>query len=427
MVMQSEPHRLVSPFSTYLKWVSTLLLLCLALTAAINVLVDPYAVFGSSRHDGFNTIKPFAVGRGRMSKPYEVLRARPAGLIIGNSRPEMGIDPTHACWPDAARPLYNMALPGLAFYKQVRYAQHAFAAGQVNTLLVAVDFYDFVEARGDSTDPTRWPPVAADELPLLVDANAARRGGFTLEHLLDLGRSAFSLSALAHSAMTVQGQANPYASTRSVLGFNHAEGVYQGIIDREGQRVLFEQKNRAVMQNFTREEWTLAQGGVDWNTSFEALSRLLEQANAQDIAVTVFINPYHAHYLVSIDVAGLWDLFEQWKRQLLDITTKAAVPLWDFAAFNRYSTESPGAVASRGEALEWFHEPAHYRQALGDRALERMYPGNCAAPEGHPDLGLALDATNMDAHLAQQRAEKARFVLRAPQVAAQLAAMGKPG
>ena len=109
------------------QWFLATALILLAV-AAINVVVDPYGIFRLVDRTGFNSVKPAAASRGPMAKAYQVLRVQPKTLILGNSRAEVGLDPNHPAWPQAARPVYNAALPGTGTATSLRYLQHVLAA-----------------------------------------------------------------------------------------------------------------------------------------------------------------------------------------------------------------------------------------------------------------------------------------------------------
>ena len=65
----------------------------LLLVAGFNILVDPYGLFRLVDAPAFNATKPTSGAHGAMVKAYQVLRVDPAGLILGNSRAEVGFDP----------------------------------------------------------------------------------------------------------------------------------------------------------------------------------------------------------------------------------------------------------------------------------------------------------------------------------------------
>ena len=65
----------------------------LMLAACLAVAMDPYVIFGTPRVDGLNRLKPAAATRVRVAKPFALERGNWRTLIVGNSRPELGIDP----------------------------------------------------------------------------------------------------------------------------------------------------------------------------------------------------------------------------------------------------------------------------------------------------------------------------------------------
>jgi hypothetical protein len=408
-------------FKRYIITGMSLCALALLMAGAVNWLVDPYGIFGTPPVMGLNTIKPFAGERGRTAKPYQALRMRPRGLIVGNSRPEMGLDPVEGCWPASAHPVYNTALPGLSVYAQVRYAQHAIAVGQVTSMVMAVDFLDFLVAPNTGGDPRQWPVAAKEPRILLADANGDPLGGFAVQQVADYATAAFSLDALIHSGATVWRQGGRWESTRNAAGFNSADGFYTQIIRNEGTGILFAQKNREVVKRLSARRWVLDQGGARWSTAFESISRLLRQAGRKNIRVKLFINPYHAEYLTSIAVAGLWPLFEEWKRRLAIIASEAGdVPFWDFSAFDRHSTEPVAGLSPTGEALTWFWEPAHYRKELGDIMLANLWRPECANSTTVEPFGTRLTGDNISRHLAVQRRAKDAYVKANPDIVRRL-------
>lgn len=385
--------------------------LTLLAVGTANWRIDPYGIFGAHQVSGLNVLKPFAGDRGRIAKLYQVQRMKPRGLVIGNSRPEMGLDPDHACWPGSVRPVYNIALPGLSVYRQVRYAQHAIAVGTVSSLVMGLDFLDFLVPPGRGGDPRQWPIEALEARTLLTDANGQKQIGFDIQKAKDYSKAALSLDALIHSVGTVWRQSSRFNSTRTAAGFNPADGFYIPIVQSEGTEVLFAQKNRLVMKILTARRWAIYQGPTSWSTEFEAVQRMLRQSRDKGIQVKLFINPYHAEYLASIDIAGLWPLFEEWKRRLLTIASEEGnVPLWDFSAFDQFSTEPVISLAKTGEGLKWFWEPAHYRKELGDIMLANLWGPQCADARSIAPFGTLLNADRITGHLIAQRAAKERYV-----------------
>ena len=155
--------------------------------------------------------------------------------------------------------------------------------------------------------------------------------------------------------------------------------------------------------------WRLFTPGEDWSPDFEALRRLVRQSRGADTTTLLFINPYHAEYLILLDAAGLWPKFEAWKRHLGELARAEGVPLWDFSGFDQYSTESVDALPVSGTSLEWFWEPSHYRRELGDLILTNIWRAHCPQNGANaPRYGVRLDgrgdaAVDLEVHITAQR------------------------
>ena len=387
----------------------TALILFLLVAMTVNYFVNPYAMFNTANISGFNEIKPALQTRVSQAKPYQVLGVQPKGLIIGNSRPEMGLNPDHLCWPESAGPVFNMAAPGISFYRQVRFAQHAIAAGEVELVVLGLDFIDFLVRPDINTDPTIWPVAERETVSLLVDGLGQTRDAFALDQLKDKFKALASLNTLSDSIVTVARQNHPSATTRTWLGFNEGERIYLPIIHSEGQKVLFKQKNDEVAARLSRYPWQIYHAGTSWSTSFESLQRLVDYLKQRNIKLILFVNPYHADYLELIHQANLWGKFEAWKIRLTEISEKANVDFWDFSDYDRYSTEALKQDGKRGHMIEWFWEPAHYKQELGDKMLTSMLSGTCAGNE-HADYGQQMNVSGINQHLSEIRHRRNEYL-----------------
>ena len=67
--------------------------LLLGTVVAINIIIDPYGLFRVVDVPGVNRLKSQASERGSLFKHVSLERMHPRGLILGNSRAEIGFDP----------------------------------------------------------------------------------------------------------------------------------------------------------------------------------------------------------------------------------------------------------------------------------------------------------------------------------------------
>lgn len=374
------------------------LLAFIGLAAMFNYLVDPYGLFDTRRADGFNALKPAAGNHVRLAKPYQVTNFDPLTVIGGNSRPEIGLNPSNECWPAELQPVFNLGIPGSSIYMQARTLQHTIAGNEVKLVLWGLDFLDFLNVHNAAVDPRLWPPGRFEfEKRLRVNADGSENQSYSWKRLEDYFTALISLDTMKDSLKTVFEQGNRRASTIRRDGFNPALD-YLEIIEWEGQGVLFKQKNRDVARMFSRPGLKLFQGDSHWSREFESVRRLLLHAQEQGVSVVLFINPYHADYMALLELAGQWSKFSLWKWKLAELAAEFSVELWDFSELNSYTTEQAPALENKKTVLQWFWEPAHYRREYGDLMLSRMLQLSCDA--GTADLaGTLLTPENIDAHL----------------------------
>lgn len=385
-------------------------LLVFTLGAGFNYLVDPYGLFGTHRIPGFNELKPTASERVRVIKPYMAARAKPRVVIGGNSRPEMGLNPQSACWQSADQPVFNIGIPGADVFMQIRYVQHAVESGKAQRVLFGVDFLDFLVDSSKPTGAIDWERLGQSYEGRLNLGSKELLGVHTsLQMVEDAVSGLFSLVALGDSITTVASQRDYDSATRLEDGFNPALD-YLPIIRNEGQAVLFRQKNLEVRKRLQQKDLGVLDVYGHRTMPLEALRRFLGWSKSRGINVVLFINPYHSDYLVQIEMAGKWALFEDWKRQLTIIADEYSVPLWDFNAFDQYSTESPPAPNDKHTMLHWFWEPAHYRHELGDLMLAAMLSRPCGASTAPGQFGVEITEASVQPHLEQLRSDMHRFM-----------------
>ena len=112
--------------------------------------------------------------------------------------------------------------------------------------------------------------------------------------------------------------------------------------------------------------------------------------------------------------AGLWPVFEEWKRALARIAAEAnrsrnvpRVRLWDFSGYNAISVEPVPEPADRTTATHWYWEAGHFKQELGDVMLQRMF----AEPDRLADaaIGVKLTPENVELEIQRIRPQRAWY------------------
>jgi hypothetical protein len=396
---------MVAPLShaRYLLVWGTLAAACIGLVAATNLLVDPYGIFGFINQDGFNRLKPHAGANGVMSKAYQIQRATPRTLLLGNSRVEVGFDPESPAWPQNARPVFNLGLPGTGPITSLRYLQHALASSQPGYVVLGVDFMDFlVQAEDRAPRVAAGPP--AMERRLLVTPSGERNRTRYRQQIEDFASSALSLDAFFHSVSTVLAQHKPYAAHLTPLGFNPMHD-YEGIARQEGYYVMFRQRDEENARAYLRRPSAIYQRGTLTSPQLDVVGRIIALCRERGIQLRLVIYPYHAHLLETFDAAGLWPQFEEWKRALARLAADAqaggegaSIQLWDFSGYNAMTTEAVPVAGDRRSQTRWYWEAGHFKHELGDAMLRRMFGegrADAVVAEGAPLTPANVEQTNV--------------------------------
>lgn len=376
-----------------------LLLAC----AAVNVLIDPYHVFGTERWPGVNGRKTEASSYTPLVKAAQIERIKPRMVLLGTSRVDIGLDPQHPAWPAALHPVYNYGLPEASILTLQRQLEHALAAGPVRSAVVGIEFQDFLRAR---LDPNAVPDEVERRFVALSSPGTAWLRA--QQRAIDAASASLTLGALLSSASTLASQRATRAGDVTDLGLT-SEAPYAELVRRDGYHALFEQKNLGVVQARQTAARRFAADARPVFVELAPLLRLMEFCRQHGIELQLFVPPYHAHFLEIVDATGLGSRFEDWKRTLATAVeaqrtlTGAKVTLWDFAVYSEYTTE---AVPRKGDVrgqMQWFWEPLHFKRALGDIVVARM-AGLSPVP-----FGARLDPALIEDHLRADRERRAEY------------------
>lgn len=379
--------------------------------AIFNLGVDPYGLFRLIDKPGFNSIKPTAAARGAMTKAYQIVRTRPRGLILGNSRSEVGLDPTHAAWPPHAQPVYNAALPGTGTATSLLYLQHTLAAAASNpgeqpkVVVWGIDVMDFLT---DATIPRRNTITANEHSRLLkIDNKNTIRFQQTRDYLM----STLTLSALLDSIETIASQRNPYAVNLTPFGFNPMRD-YVKISSDEGYWKVFRQKDQANIKAYLRRPKGIFDSSGGTSQALEDLKEVIRLCRQYEIELHLFTYPYHAHLLEIIRITGHWPALETWKRTVVQFladeannASKPGFPFWDFSGFNTLSTEAIPAKGDRKTKMRWYWEAGHFKSELGDLMVERMFGHGTQSA----DFGVLLTPANVEAQIKAMKDQEERY------------------
>lgn len=362
-------------------------LLLLALGAAFNYAVDPYASFRWGDIKGLNDQKTLRRGGNRVNKALILAHTRFDVLFYGSSRGEMGLDPSSAALHGASA--FNGSLSDTNIAELATAAQYAGRHQSPRLVVVGLDLKMFGRHTETHGDFAQSGFSGASPWPAYV-------------------RRLLSLEAFSDSGWVL------WTSVRHIPQSFAKDGTY----DISARKKHFD--HRAEMNGVLRAE--LTPNGTDTNYAgfryaperMADLQRLLA-AFGPGTRILLFVTPIHAKVMEAKAQAGLMPAWEQWKR---DLTATVAdyggnVELWDFSGANAVTSED--IPHSPDQRMRWYWDGSHFSKAAGTLMLERML-----GEGGDASFGTRLTPQTVEADIARIREERVRWEASHPDEAAEV-------
>jgi hypothetical protein len=377
-------------------------------TGLINLVIDPYGTFRLIDIRGLNHIKPYPDHDIETIKAHALRHLSPDALILGNSRAEVGFDPTHPAWQATGyRSVYNAAIAGTSPSTAWKQLEKVAQRQPPKFILLAIDFFDF------PIDPDKKTATASKPSNTwLSDARWALSATLTMQAMID-------------SAATVRRQIQNNPQQLTMKGFNPLL-EYKDIAKIEGYWSLFRQRLEDNAKNHSRKPANLYLRGTQSSPTLDDIRQIVSWSVANDTELKIVIYPYHAQLLLLIDEIGLWPTFEEWKRQILRITTEESlksknsnVTLIDFSGFSEFSQETIPSKQDKTVETKWYWEAGHFKKELGDHILSCCIFQNSDSATGK--FGVSLNTENIETEINRIRLEKSVFILDFPMTKAEVA------
>lgn len=392
-------------FKRYIAAFLIIISLGLALMAAFTLVVDPAGVYGYVDIEGFNHEKTELMeGGGRYDKGVALLSGGYDTVVLGTSRAEIGIDPLSPYF--GGRKVYNAGLLGSTFYEVERAFDLALSSGEVKTVLLSLDFFNFL---------TDMKGVADFYQSAFSDGG----GVSNLTRLI-------SVNELQRSFDTVKENKNGRRADYTLLGYKKDMEFNRPGKERRGfmgiLRSSFIKKSFYIRDTYTPEPTAL-------------FRKVVKRARDSGVELKIFISPVHAFQLEIMRVSGAYPEFERWKRELTSVLAEDAssnpggepFALWDFSGYNAVNSENFGATEDPETEMRWYWEPSHYRSELGELILMRLFGGEeergaGSVPAGN-GFGVRIESGNIEAHLLALRRERDALYRAHPDIKAAIDAL----
>lgn len=344
--------------------------LCLsAALAGFNWWIDPYAIYRKPE------VGSLRVMNERIFKTVGLSQTPADVIFIGTSRTDIGIGHEQPALP--GKRLLNLSIFDQRIHETRLLIEHLAAGDKNSTIVLGLDFFAFNALNPPPSDYTDENYKALRPMTLLL-----------------------SVSTLS-DALAKNRRATPAAGDCcDANGFRLENTVAPGDYRRQftgSERLYLTEKYLPYPQC----RFSLTASGPD-SSSLSDLREIIRLARRKHLDLRLFISPSHALQWETLAAAGLWNQWEDWKRQLVLINQQEAklaglspLPLWDFSGYDAVSSEAlPEDASSR--AMKNYTDASHFTPLVGQRLVSRIF-GN------QDNWGITLNPTDIEQNLSRIR------------------------
>ena len=362
-------------FATYNYSLIAIASIPIFLIGLFNWAIDPQDIFKTPNYGNLNHEKINKDNNDRLYKAIDIIRLRPDTIIMGSSRTKQGIDPEAAALADSPD-VYNLALNGPNFYEVKRYIEHAiYNQPNIEEIILGVDFFMFNE---DLANQPTFNEARLEKKRIILD---------------DLIKNLFSIDTVNNSLDTIRAS----QKSSNTINDNYGDDGFMPNRNYDNGEAIWRFHQSIKLYFSLHSNYQFSQ---DYWNDFREIVQLCRENN---IELTVFISPSHATQWESIYATERWDVFEQWKEELVKI-----VPVWDFSGYNSITTEEIAKY------MENYVDNSHYTPEIGDLILQRILNKPNKVPG---DFGVLLTSENIEQHLEKIYSDRRKWLEENPEEA----------
>ena len=349
------------------------------LLGGFNLAIDPYGVMNSPRIKGWNWSKPEQLTHARLFKAIALTRPlQLQTLLLGTSRVESALEPDSTALVPY-QPAYNSALPASTMYEQFSYFNHAILnQKKLKLIIIGLDFEAFLKYNENASKK---------DFDKRILERLEKKGSGKIE-LLSIN---FSINTIKDSLETV---INNFQNPNTIYYYpNGFSNTYD-----------LRKKNSNIDYFITYTTWQVVRiikNGKKGNfLSEQSLAQLQEiQSICKDagMELKLFIPPPHVAYLEDLRLAKKWQVYEDWKREIVKVTS-----VWDFSGYNSITTEP------LKDKMNNYRDGLHYSTSIGDLILNQLV--GYQEEEVPEDFGVLITPENVEEHLENIRRDRTAWL-----------------
>ncbi len=343
--------------------------------AGFNWWMDPYAIYHKQAPQ---QSQPLVVMNERVFKTVGLAHTPSDVVILGTSRADLGIGREHEAFK--GKRVISLATFGQTIRESRRLMEVAVKDSKPKIVILGLDFFVF--------NALFAPPLD------FVEENYSPSRAY---HLM------LSINALTHSWTVMRRKIPDESDLFDADGFRIPRSLSRLA---GGYRESFSHNERSYLleKYLPYPNCRFAFSSNRYGSSLEDFRAIVRLAHQQHIDLRLFISPSHARQWETLAISGLWQQWEEWKREMVRITdTEARMAnaesfgLWDFSGYDDISTEVVPASGDKTTIMHWYSDSAHYTPDLGKIVIQRMFMP--VTQDGWKTWGAVINSSNVERHL----------------------------
>ncbi|HCU5991990.1 TPA: hypothetical protein ACK8SK_002832 [Legionella pneumophila] len=386
------------------------LLLFGSIIILFNWLVNPYDIYKSIPIQKFSQ-KPQVTSHLRLTKAIAIEWKKPEHLIMGSSTAETGLNPDFSAWNNSQ--VYNLGLSGANIYEVMRYLQHAETIKPIKKVVLVVNFFMFnayVNNRDDFNESLLRVDVNGDKNPLAVNT--------IISTLLSFDALNASLETIKH-----QNRRNAFLSNGQLVHEYRQEQIDQ-LKGYKNNFLHAESYSKLSLLPSPQNQFSFTNPDKGINT-IDYLQKIITICEHNNTELILILAPEHIRLLETYKLLDLWDIYEQWQRELMAIVAahnqkypNSKFALWGFNNINSITTEQLPDKDDTATKMHWFWDPQHFKNELGNLILSIVL--QLKDESGISHFSTLLTEDNIQKKLEDDRLELIKWENRNPKAVIEL-------
>ncbi len=347
--------------------ISIVLLICL-----VNFVVDPYNLYKMD----FYPNKPKQTGQMRLIKLLEIKEKIPVSIVLGTSRADMAIDPTHQYFQ---QPSYNLSNSGATVYEAKYYVKEAVKLGVKNILLVA-DWRMF----NDTMKKT-------DDFESYFDN-------------LNIYKYLLSYKSFKDSIYTIKNQnLNNFYFSNGLMNDSH---MWNSISSQGGHFSVMKKDEKSYYKSYSSNN----KYRDTKKNSFIDFIKILRICYENKINLEIIFGPSHIRQWEAFSYYHDINIWYKWKKDVVLAVNQVAKEknknpfrVFDFSVYHDFTAEKVPTDPQVTMKYHW--ESSHYKKELANIVLDRLL-----GISPYKDFGVELNIQNIDNYIQKLKDDRVNFI-----------------